>query len=65
MKKIANRKLTLSRLTVQNLGQVSGGIEAQPFPRETAQPSVCNVGCLPPRSDGCYSTTCPTETKGL
>ena len=63
MKK-TNQKLSLRQLTVHNLAHVTGGIE-QKFPRETAQPSVCNVSCLPPKSDGCYSTACPTETKGL
>jgi hypothetical protein len=65
MKKITHGKLTLRSLTIQNLSHVSGGATAQRFPRETAQPSVCNVSCLPPKSDGCYTDGCPTETQGL
>ena len=33
---------------------VQGGRKVK-FPRETAQPSVCNVSCLPPKSEGCFS----------
>lgn len=63
MKKIKlARKLRLGTLTVRDLTAAVGGTEA-PFPRETAQPSVCNVGCLPPKSNGCYTNGCPTETQ--
>ena len=55
------RKLDLRRLTIRDLTHAAGG--AEDFPRNTAQPSVCKVGCLPPKSDGCYTNGCPTETQ--
>lgn len=57
MKKIqkSSRKLELTAITVRNLTEITGGIDAQPFPRPTAQPSACTVSCLPPKSDGCYT----------
>jgi hypothetical protein len=56
MKKIQKpaRKFELTVLTLRNLTPITGGA-AQKFPRDTAQPSVCTVSCLPPKSDGCYT----------
>ena len=55
-------KLELRTLTIADLTHVAGGIAGQPFPRDTAEPSRAHVS-LPPKSDGCFTDTCPTETQ--
>lgn len=59
MKKLnkTSRKLGLRSLTIRHLTPVTGGITIEPHPRTYGCPSVDTVSCLPPKSDGCYTTT--------
>ncbi len=68
MKK-TTRKLALRTLTVRNLtavrgGTAGGGGTLEPRPRTYGCPSKDGVGCLPPKSAGCYTEVdCPTITQ--
>lgn len=60
MKK-TSKKLSLRTTTVRNLDVVAGGRER---PRTYGCPSVNDVSCLPPKSDGCFTeVNCPTITQ--
>jgi hypothetical protein len=62
-------KLRLQMSTIRNLSAVSGGRTGgggtlEPRPRTYGCPSVDGVGCLPPKSDGCFTEVdCPTITQ--
>ena len=60
-------QLVLRTTTVRNLSAVVGGRAREtlePRPRTYGCPSQDTVGCLPPRSDGCYTEVdCPTITQ--
>lgn len=52
------RRLDLHALTVRALTTVAGGdVVVDPHPwTQTAEPSVCHVACLPPKTEGPIST---------
>lgn len=66
MKKIS-QKLALRTSTIRNLNGIAGGAPAggtlAPRPRTYGCPET-TAGCLPPKSDGCFTeVNCPTITQ--
>jgi hypothetical protein len=61
------KQLILRTTTVRNLSAVIGGRAREtlePRPRTYGCPSEDTVGCLPPKSDGCFTEVgCPTITQ--
>lgn len=59
MKKLSltNLKVTsfVTELQRDHAFTIQGGIEIRPRPRTFGCPSVNDVSCLPPKSDGCFS----------